>query len=214
MKLNLRNILYILTASLVTGLLMNFINPVGIPLLKETKKIAWADSLNINDEKQNIDTLQNRTTAISDSIETKKETLNNLQEKTIAAVEDKKGQKKKEEEPLNEPLAIKLEQAYRLYKQNVTFLDARYNDEYNEGHIKGALSLPYYEFDDYKNILSKIPKGDLIVTYCAGTDCDLSVMLGNQLFKLGYKNVYIFFGGWNDWTDAAYPVDSLKEITE
>jgi rhodanese-related sulfurtransferase len=110
-------------------------------------------------------------------------------------------------ESFKEPIAINLKQAYELYKKNIVFLDARGNDEYKEGHIKNALSLPYYDFDSYKQVLNNIPKSSIIVTYCAGTDCDLSILLGKQLFESGYKKIYIFFGGWNDWLNANYPIE-------
>ena len=35
----------------------------------------------------------------------------------------------------------------------------------------------------------------------------MSILLGNLLFEDGYKQVYVFFGGWVDWTNADYPVE-------
>ena len=50
-----------------------------------------------------------------------------------------------------------------------------------------------------------------MVIYCGGTDCDLSILLGNLLFEQGYKQVYVFFGGWFDWLSANYPVENPTE---
>ena len=111
----------------------------------------------------------------------------------------------------DEAKAITLMQAYSLYNQNVLFLDARDYVEYEIGHIKNAVSLPYLDFDEYKTILDTIPKTIPIVTYCDGKDCDLSILLGDKLFELGYKEVYIFFGGWIDWQMANYPVQGENE---
>ncbi len=114
-------------------------------------------------------------------------------------------------EVFNEAKAITLKQAYSLYNQNVFFIDARDYVEYEIGHIKNAVSLPYLDFDEYKTLLDTIPKNIAIVAYCDGKDCDLSILLGDKLFDLGYKEVYIFFGGWIDWQMATYPVEGEDE---
>jgi rhodanese-related sulfurtransferase len=108
---------------------------------------------------------------------------------------------------LTEAKAITLKKAYELYKSNAVFVDARDYVEYEISHIKGAISLPYVEFDKYKSVLDSIPKNTPLVAYCDGKECDLSIMLGDKLFETGYKEVYIFFGGWIDWQQANYPID-------
>ena len=79
--------------------------------------------------------------------------------------------------------------------------------EYKISHIKGAISLPYYDFDKYKSILDNISLQAPLVAYCDGEECDLSIMLSDKLYNLGYGKVYIFYAGWNDWQNANYPVD-------
>lgn len=108
--------------------------------------------------------------------------------------------------PINEPKHISLKEALKLHQAKVTFIDARENEEYQKGHITNSLNIPYLEFDKYKVKLNNIPKDEPLVSYCGGTDCDLSIMLGNKLASLGYSNVFIFFGGWNSWTEANYPI--------
>jgi len=114
-------------------------------------------------------------------------------------------------EVFDEAKAITLKKAFSLYNQNVLFIDARDYVEYEIGHIKNAVSLPYLDFDEYKTILDTIPKSRPIVAYCDGKDCDLSILLGDKLFETGYKEVYIFFGGWIDWQMANYPVAGEDE---
>ena len=118
---------------------------------------------------------------------------------------------KNPDEVLDEAKAITLKQAYSLYNQNALFIDARDYVEYEIGRIKNAVSLPYNDFDKYKTILDTIPKTIPIVAYCDGKDCDLSILLGDKLFESGYKEVYIFFGGWVDWQMASYPVEGEDE---
>lgn len=111
---------------------------------------------------------------------------------------------------VKEPAAVNLEQAYKLYQNNALFLDARNQMDFLNAHIKGAINLPYDSFDEFKNILNNISNDEPVVTYCGGDDCDLSIMLGEELHKMGYKKVYIFFGGWNEWLKAGYPVEKLE----
>ena len=63
-------------------------------------------------------------------------------------------------------------------------------------------------------MLKKIDKKQQIVTYCAGSECDLSIVLGNVMFDRGYKKLYVFFGGWNDWLKAKYPIESSENKNE
>jgi hydroxyacylglutathione hydrolase len=69
-------------------------------------------------------------------------------------------------------------------------------------------------FDDYKYLLDKIDKSQPVVTYCAGSDCDLSIVLGTALSDLGYKKIFVFFGGWNDWLEAKYPIEKEQVKNE
>lgn len=194
MKINLSIVFYIIIASSIIGFLVNFLRPDGVPLTREGKQLIWADSLSLN-KKTSSDSIN-----INQEKSPSQDFTNNSGKNITRNNETSKA-------PFKKPVAINLEQAYKLYKKKIIFLDARENEEYRDGHIKNALSLPYYDFDNYKQILKNIPKSSTIVTYCAGTDCDLSILLGKQLSETGYKRVYVFFGGWNDWLKAKYPTE-------
>ena len=77
-------------------------------------------------------------------------------------------------------------------------------DDYNNGHISGAINIPEYNFDKSNPVIKTIPKDKTIVSYCDGDDCEMSVKLADNLFNLGYEKVYIFFGGWKEWKKAGY----------
>ncbi|MBZ0199676.1 MAG: rhodanese-like domain-containing protein [Ignavibacteriaceae bacterium] len=105
-----------------------------------------------------------------------------------------------------EPQQIGLPQAYKFYKEKVVFFDAREVDDYTEGHIDGAINISYVQFDEMKSKLDAVSKDDIVVTYCGGDDCDLSILLANEMMKIGYKKVFVFFGGWKKWLTANYPI--------
>lgn len=140
--------------------------------------------------------------------------LNFVEDSTSSNITNEIIEKANDQNPgevFDEAKAITLKQAYSLYNQNVLFIDARDYVEYEIGHINNAVSLPYLDFDEYKTILDTIPKSKPIVAYCDGKDCDLSILLGDKLFESGYKEVYIFFGGWIDWQMANYPAEGEDE---
>ncbi|MGE5352770.1 MAG: rhodanese-like domain-containing protein [Acidobacteriota bacterium] len=108
--------------------------------------------------------------------------------------------------PANEPKHISLKEALRLHEANVIFIDARDKEDFRNGHIEKAINIPYNELDKYQKVLSSIPKDEPLVSYCGGSDCELSILLGSKLALMGYNNVFVFFGGWNSWTEAKYPI--------
>ena len=74
-------------------------------------------------------------------------------------------------------------------------LDAREQDEYDEGHIRGAILIPYGEIADRaENELTD--KDQLILVYCRSGR--RSKIAAEELVKLGYTNVKEF-GGIIDW---------------
>ena len=88
------------------------------------------------------------------------------------------------------------------------FVDARSNDDYREGHIKGAISLPVGEFDEkVGNLLDNYSPDQSIITYCSGRTCEDSHRLAQMLIDLGYENVSIMIDGFPGWKENGYPVE-------
>ena len=74
-------------------------------------------------------------------------------------------------------------------------IDAREQDEYDEGHIPGAILIPYGEIADRAE--KELPdKDQLILVYCRSGR--RSKIAAEELVKLGYINVKEF-GGIIDW---------------
>ncbi len=107
-----------------------------------------------------------------------------------------------------ESLVIPPEQAKSLFESGkVLFLDARSADDYQAGHIQGALNLPWQEFDSYfDRIMQEIPEDRMIVTYCEGETCELSKELARALIDMGFSNVRVLVNGWTVWKNMGQPV--------
>jgi len=79
-------------------------------------------------------------------------------------------------------------------------LDARPAFDYDEGHISGALSLPADDVQDNLDVLPILTPADHLLIYCAGYECDESLVLARYMRESGFTNLVIYPGGWSDWT--------------
>lgn len=116
---------------------------------------------------------------------------------------------------------IEAKQASDLIAKGVMVIDARNDAEYQDGHIKGAVLIPYHEvsakevgFDsaDDKFDLAKLPqdKNAAMLLYCDGTPCWKSYKASVLAIRSGYKNIYWFRGGFPEWKATGYPVETGK----
>ena len=89
------------------------------------------------------------------------------------------------------------EEAKRLMDTETDFIivDARTEEEFNEGHIEGAILIPEYEISERAE--KELPnKEQLILVYCRSGR--RSKIASQALADLGYTNVKEF-GGIIDW---------------
>jgi rhodanese-related sulfurtransferase len=108
-----------------------------------------------------------------------------------------------------ERLDITLVEAKRLFLQEAPIIiDARPNDDYEKGHIRGARSLSWHDVDQrFMEVTKDISVDTLIITYCDGETCELSHNLANFLLELGFNNVRILVNGWTKWQNADLPIE-------
>jgi len=87
-------------------------------------------------------------------------------------------------------------------KEKAVFLDVRTPQEWNKGHIAGALH--YNLFDDhFESELKKLDKTKVYYVYCAVGG--RSAEAAQTMINLGFKHVYNMQGGFNAWTKAGLP---------
>jgi rhodanese-related sulfurtransferase len=106
-------------------------------------------------------------------------------------------------------LDISLIEAKNLFLQKTAIIiDARPNNDYEKGHIRGARSLPWHEADQkFMEVTKDISVDTPIITYCDGETCELSHNLANFLLELGFSNVRVLVNGWTKWQNADLPID-------
>ena len=91
---------------------------------------------------------------------------------------------------------------------NVLFVDARSQDNYEDGHIPGAVSLPVGQFDEQiESFLYQNSPDRRIVTYCSGRTCEDSHNLARLLTDVGFTHVSIFIDGFPGWEAQGFPIE-------
>lgn len=104
--------------------------------------------------------------------------------------------------------AVSFEDLLRRAKSGeVVVLDARPANEYEAGHIEGAISAP---IDLLQERLRKLPKSKQYVAYCRGPYCvyaDHAV----ELLRANGRTAQRLQDGYPEWKAAGLPVEITKE---
>jgi rhodanese-related sulfurtransferase len=108
-------------------------------------------------------------------------------------------------------IPINTAKAKKFFIEGALFYDARKKSDYNKAHIKDAKPII---FDDSKakyTVIS-LPKSldKNMIFYCYGDSCASSYEAALSVLKHGYKNVFWYVNGFDDWKKKGYPVESSK----
>ncbi|MBI2930316.1 MAG: rhodanese-like domain-containing protein [Planctomycetes bacterium] len=113
-----------------------------------------------------------------------------------------------------DPRFLVLERVRERFEKggSVAFLDARAPEAFARGHIEGAWNLPATAFDAHFEGIARFlgPETEIIV-YCDGWHCSLSEQVMDRLGTLGYVNVRVYEGGWEEWRGAGLPAGAGSE---
>jgi rhodanese-related sulfurtransferase len=103
---------------------------------------------------------------------------------------------------------ISRSQVQSLMRKNASIVEVLPEQSFREGHLPGAINVPFDSgFDE--RIQSALPdKEALVVVYCASTECRLSPEAAEHLDRLGYSHVFDYKAGKADWKDANLPVEA------
>lgn len=220
----------ILVLTLLTGIFFNLSNPNRIQFIANEKIVNFSQSdsllnaLRIQDSiLRSADSLKNTSNRREDSLRlahekhiqdsllavNKSDSLKRIQDSLKTVNQKKEDSIKNAQNQVQEivkPVDIKIDFAKALFDKKYRFIDARDIADYGAGHIQGALNIPFHEIEKYKDRLNDLPKDQVYVTYCSSA-CDVSIDMAYYMAKLGFKKVYIFHGGWDEWKAAGFPAN-------
>lgn len=110
---------------------------------------------------------------------------------------------------------IRTSEAKELFDLGVQFFDARVEEEFKLGRIKGAVLVDPTDpkvvaakrVPDFLSDEKKFPRKFPVVVYCNGGDCDSSQLVAIQMRKFGFANVKVYDEGYPVWKAKGYPVE-------
>lgn len=98
--------------------------------------------------------------------------------------------------------------ALELFRSgNVTFIDARPEAEFLNGHIPGAVSVPFGQLDEkIPQIMRLIDSGHVLVIYCSNRMCDDALLLAAEIKAMG-GDALLFIDGFDSWAKHGAEVE-------
>ena len=110
------------------------------------------------------------------------------------------------------PKVVELFHDPRYAQNQVVFIDARNDDEFQEGHIPGAHQFDHFHFERFlPTIVPLCQAAQQVVVYCGGGDCELSefaaTMLANDL-GIAKEKLAVYGGGMTEWKSKGLPVET------
>ena len=111
---------------------------------------------------------------------------------------------------------VNAEEVAQAQAAGAVVIDTRVASEYADGHVKGAISVPYreksekdvnFDADQDEFNLAKLPadKSAAIVLYCNGPECWKSFKASTLAVKGGYTNIYWYRDGFPNWKSKGLP---------
>lgn len=92
-----------------------------------------------------------------------------------------------------------------IAEKKAIVIDVRRPDEFQQGHIKGAVNANWQNQDEFIARTSKLDKSRPVYVYCLGGV--RSEKAADYLLKNGFKQVIGLEGGIKAWNDAKKPVE-------
>lgn len=103
---------------------------------------------------------------------------------------------------------VSAEKVIELMQSNadLVVIDSRKASDRAKGFIEGSIGLPNTDTTE-ASLASHIKSKSTPVTfYCNGVKCGRSYESAKIAIDLGYKNVFWFRGGWDEWTQKGLPI--------
>lgn len=194
----LKDILGISVIASILGLAYNFYSEKTLPLIKQEQKVVTVSENELFSSPiiENNTTQQPVVSLNADTIKMKpqssvKDTVKSIAKVNTGNIDIKFVNKKILKTYIND--------------KRVVIIDARSPEMYSQGHIGASINIfPLTEEKDaYFQTISTLPRDKTFIIYCDGGNCDLSHHLFNDLKNFGFEKVFIYNGGWEDWTKNA-----------
>ena len=109
------------------------------------------------------------------------------------------------QEPLRDD-EVSMQVVQQRWQGKVLWIDARIQEQYDAGHIPGAVLLNEQHFEEQLfGLLDTLQtNAKPIIIYCNAAKCDASRKILERLKQtLPIENAFVLKGGWNAWRQVA-----------
>ncbi len=90
------------------------------------------------------------------------------------------------------------------------WVDARNDDDFEEGHIVGAIQCDHYQLENYLDAVLEYAAGaEKVIVYCNGGECEDSILVCQDLEDAGVPKdlLYLYADGWSAWAKNDMPYE-------
>ncbi|TNE33625.1 rhodanese-like domain-containing protein [bacterium] len=88
----------------------------------------------------------------------------------------------------------------RIDDPNFIIIDARSEEDYAKKHIGNSINIfPHSDESKYFEKIYTLPRDKKFIIYCNGGNCDLSHQVAEDMKIAGFKNIFIYTSGWEEW---------------
>lgn len=98
----------------------------------------------------------------------------------------------------------------RVREGTVTVLDVRPRDEFESGHLAGAVNVP---LEDLEHYLTQLSADHEVIAYCRGPYCVLAFEAVARLRAKGFTARRLEYG-YPEWKRAGLPVEGMSAMGE
>jgi rhodanese-related sulfurtransferase len=216
MKRRVLEITYIILFAALLGLIYNYFSdkPLPIifkpPVIKIVSDSVLFEGIDTSSKKKNLNSRIKLDTDSINNITKQKDSKNEIPQKEIKtnvilndAIKDDKYKNVKPQQKNEDSIYV-----YVSYKQvlkllnnpKIIFIDARRHDDYDKAHIGNSINIfPYDPDDEYLGKINMLPRDKTYIVYCDGGACDLSHHVAKTMNDFGFKRVFVYRGGWDEW---------------
>ena len=88
-------------------------------------------------------------------------------------------------------------------KAGTVFVDARPGEDYEKGHIQGAVNIPYSFLEPLpEDAMNRLKTYRIVVVYCNTREGQRSKLMAGEIYRSGIKDAFYLEGGLLAWTRA------------
>jgi rhodanese-related sulfurtransferase len=95
--------------------------------------------------------------------------------------------------------------------EEVILVEALPPKYFEDVHLPGAINIPHTEVEELAPGLLEDKSAEIVV-YCSNRACQNSPQTARRLEALGYKNVFDYEEGKQDWIEAGLPTESGAKV--